>query len=270
MRRLRLRQGLTQRDLAEAIECDESQMSKVELGERALKRLELTAILAMLTIDDAERSELLVLGDKARELPTSPRNANLLPRTLRRLASYEADASEIFCTTTAFIPELLRVPDYVRAAAKTSFTPTRTSLDALVDFTAHRQKVLYQQKRIWFGIGEYALKDRTGGSLCMPEQLRFLLDIIDARSNVRVQVVPIAAMTHPLLTGVVTGLRFGDVVPDVVHQSSFEDGTFSENVTVTRACFRAFATLRRRAMSPETSRQFIARRCADLPEQAGE
>ncbi|MFD8493877.1 helix-turn-helix domain-containing protein [Amycolatopsis sp. NPDC059657] len=59
MRLLRFASGKQQRELAAAIECDPSQVSKVECGERLLETLEVQALLDFLDATPAKRDELL-------------------------------------------------------------------------------------------------------------------------------------------------------------------------------------------------------------------
>jgi transcriptional regulator with XRE-family HTH domain len=149
LRRLRIDAGKAQRDLAAIIECDSSQISKVEKGERALKVLELTALLDFLGVGAAKRREIVALGQEARKRQPRHLYSDVLPGTFRRLGDLEEDATEIFYSSGELIPGLLQVPDYVRALVRNAIFRKHLSaedeIEARVTFRLDRQKLLNRE-----------------------------------------------------------------------------------------------------------------------------
>ncbi|MEC3976558.1 helix-turn-helix domain-containing protein [Amycolatopsis sp. H20-H5] len=265
LRRLRIEAGKNQREVAEVLECDTSQISKVEKGERALKVLELTALLNFLGVDAAKRDEILSLGQEARKRQPRHVYSDALPGAFRRLGDLEEDAAEIFDSSGELIPGLLQTPDYVRALVRNAISSKQSSaedeIEARVAFRLDRQKLLDRDDppRMWFIIGEPALRRPIGGDEVMAGQLRRLLAIMDDQPWITIQVIPIMIGAHPLLSGSLTAFRFTGGAADIVHQTTvFGSGVYTDDENDTRDCFRAYDKLRASALGPQPSREFIA------------
>lgn len=269
LRRLRVEAGKQQREMAEVIECDASQISKVERGERTLKALELNALLDFLTVDGDKRADMLALGAEARKRQPRKAYSDILPGTFRRLGDLEEDATEIFCFADQLVPGLLQIPDYIRALVVDSIyrknSPVEAEMEARIAFRLDRQRVLETENRICFLIGESALLRPVGGPLVLRRQLLHLLGVMDGKPWITMRVVPLSLGVHPLLGGALSVFRFCAGVEDVVHQSTvFGGGVYLDDENETRECLRAFTSCRDRALGPAETRRMLLRRVREL------
>ncbi|SDY87522.1 Helix-turn-helix domain-containing protein [Amycolatopsis xylanica] len=269
LRRLRIEAKRQQREMAEVIECDASQISKVERGERTLKALELNALLDFLKVRGDKRDEMLALGEEARKRQPRKTYSDILSGTFRRLGDLEEDASEIYCFADQLIPGLLQIPDYIRALVTDSIyrtnAPVEAEMEARITFRLDRQRVLELENRISFLIGESALLRPVGGPAVLRRQLLHVLGVIDGKPWITVRVVPLTLGVHPLLGGALSVFRFCPGVDDVVHQSTvFGGGVYLDEVNETRECLRAFKNCRERALGPAETRRLLLRRVREL------
>ncbi|MFD8494967.1 helix-turn-helix domain-containing protein [Amycolatopsis sp. NPDC059657] len=266
MRLLRCASGKQQREMAVVIECDPSQISKVERGERMLKTLEVQALLEFLGATPAKRDKLMSLARvAAQRRPRRSYADKSLPGTLLRLGYMEQDSAEIFCSSGELVPALLRTPAYERVVACHSIDPhplNENELAVRVDFLSDRQRVLDDTtRRLRFLVGEGALLRTVGDREVLREQLKHMVNVIDTRPWISIQVLPVRAAVHPMLDGSVTGLRFAGGVPDEVFQSTVIGGGIRTNDTAeTRKFLDAFDKACGDAPGRERSRALVFER----------
>ncbi|MGH3627594.1 MAG: DUF5753 domain-containing protein [Sciscionella sp.] len=123
-----------------------------------------------------------------------------------------------------------RFPGYLRALMRNAISRKHSSVDDEIEtrlgFRLERQKLLERDNppRMWFVIGEPALRRPLGRVEVMREQLQHLLDVIDEQPWITIQVVTISVGDHPLLDGSIIAFRFAGGLADIVHQSTFIGG----------------------------------------------
>jgi hypothetical protein len=94
----------------------------------------------------------------------------------------------------------------------------------------------------------------------MKDQLQHLLHVIDEQPWTTIQVMPLSVGDHPQLGGSTTAFRFAGGAVDIVHQATFiGGGVYVDEEDETQECFRAYDRLRASALSPQPSRDFIAK-----------
>ncbi|MGP4015970.1 helix-turn-helix domain-containing protein [Saccharopolyspora sp. 5N708] len=271
LRRLREAAGKQQKEAAAAIECDVSQISRVERGERAFKVLEIEALLDFYGAPREARAQITHLAQVARQRQPRRMYSDAFPGAFRRLSDHEQDATEIYYSDSELIPGLLQTEDYIRAMMSVGRSAvlgsSREDIEARVQFRLDRQELVDRENppQMWFVIGEAALRRPIGRWKVLHSQLQRLLDLVEQHPHVVIQVAPLSIVDHPLLGGSIEILRFGGLAPDLVHQPTFiGGGVYVVDETDIGECMRAFDQLRAVALGPEESRSFIAQRAEEL------
>ena len=271
LRRLREAAEKQQQEVARVLECDVSQVSRVESGDRSFKVREIEALLDLYRVPAAERAQITALARIARQRQPRRMYSDAMPGAFRRLSDHEQDATEILCSEGELIPGLLQTEDYARAVVEfgkpSAFKPHQDDVEARVQFRMERSELLAKAEppRMWFVIGEAALRRPVGGESVLRGQLAHLLDLIEGHSHVFVQVAPLAATDHPLLGCNIEILRFGGVAADVAHQSTFlGGGAYLVDAPDVDMCSHAFEKLRAVALGLDESRAFVARQAGEL------
>jgi transcriptional regulator with XRE-family HTH domain len=270
LRRLRTARGRSQKDVAAVIEYDTSMVSRVERGERSLKSVELVAVLDFLDVSGDKRAEILELGRRARARQRRRMYSDPLPGAFRRLGDLEEIAAEIYYSSGELVPGLLQTENYLRALMRTAISigTATDDIEARVRFRLERQELLARNNspRMWFVVGEPALRRPVGSVGVLREQLQHLLGVVDDHPRVTLQVAPLSVVDHPLLGGSICVLRFAGRGPDVVHQSTFVGGgVYIDDEANVAECFRAYDRLRAVALGPAQSRAFVERCIEELP-----
>ncbi|RCW40682.1 helix-turn-helix protein [Halopolyspora algeriensis] len=271
LRRLREAAGKQQKEAAAAIECDISQISRVERGERAFKVLEIEALLDFYGAPQESRTQITELAQLARRRQPRRMYSDTLPGAFRRLSDHEQDATEIYYAESELIPGLLQHEDYIRAMMRSARSAVSGSnqedVEARIQFRLDRQELITRDSppRMWFVIGEAALRRPIGRWDVLRKQLLHLLDVIERHPHIVVQVAPLATVDHPLLGGSIEIVHFGGAAPDIVHQPTFiGGGVYMDDEQDIAECSHAFDRLRAVALGPEESRDFIAERVKEL------
>ncbi|APU17086.1 MULTISPECIES: helix-turn-helix domain-containing protein [Actinoalloteichus] len=271
LNRLRKAAGKQQKDAAAVLECDSSVISRMEGGGRPLKRLEVDALLDLYGVPAEARPEIYDLAQVARQRQPRRMHSDVMPGAFRRLSDHEAFASEIYYSEGEIIPGLLQTEDYARALIRVSRAAIGADdpieVENLVQFRMERQELLTREDapRLWFVIGEAALRRPLGSRTILLNQIRRLLLVIENQRTVTIQVAPLSIADHPMLGDSMAIFRFGAKAPDTVYQSTFiEGGVYLKADEDIAACIHAFDRLRAVALGPDQSREFLTRCVKEL------
>lgn len=271
LRRLREAAGKQQKEAAAAIECDISQISRVERGERAFKVLEIEALLDFYGAPQESRAQITELAQLARQRQPRRMYSDTLPGAFRRLSDHEQDATEIHYAEGELIPGLLQTEDYIRALMQVGrsalFDTSPEDIEARVQFRLERQELITRTSppEMWFVIGEAALRRPMGRWEILHKQLLHLLDVAERHPHLTIQVAPLAVADHPLLGSSLELLHFGGRAPDIVHQPTFlGGGVYAAEEQDIAECTRVFDRLRAVALGPAESRACIAQHVEEL------
>lgn len=271
LRRLRVAAGKSQKEAAEVIECDTSLISRVERGLRALKVMELDALLNFYEAPPERRTEIADISQVARQRLRRRMYSDSFPGGFRRVGDHEQEATEIYYWEPEVVPGLLQTETYARAlisiAREAVMDDPSDDVELRVQFRLERQELLISRDPpplVWFVIGEPALRRPIGRHDVLVDQLEHLLAACD-RKNVVIQVAPMSIVDHPLLGGSIGIFRFDGRVPDIAHQATFiGGGVYMDDEGDVAACSRAFDRLRAVALGPEESKNFIAKCLKEL------
>lgn len=256
LRALRLARRLSCADVAKAIGCSESKISRMETGQRGLRADEVAAILGFLRAPAALRQELvdLVRGGEHRNWHAIH---GKLPSNWKDLIGFEAEATALYNYEPVLIPGLAQTPDYARAIIQGANDHLSDGeLDALVATRMGRQVIL-SRAQVHLLIDEGILHRRLASPGMMRAQLQHLA-ALGSRANIVIQIVPLDTTAHPGLGGPFVVMDFADQ-PSLVYVESRGTSTFlEEEVHLTNARL-AWQRLRALALSPEESLGLIAK-----------
>jgi transcriptional regulator with XRE-family HTH domain len=212
VQRLRIEAGLSQRDVAHALEWSASKQEKTENGAITMKVVDVRAQLDLFGTPEPEREMVLELCRDARRRRWWHAYADVISRPLALRISGEDDAATLATFQVGIIPSLLQTPAY----ARTVYRALRLGLpeedvDRLVEVLAERQKVLTKPSplRVHAVVDEAALYRCVGGTAVMADQLAHL-GRAGQLPQVSVQVLPYLAGAQPSMTSGMSVLDFSD------------------------------------------------------------
>jgi transcriptional regulator with XRE-family HTH domain len=199
LRRLRDERGLSQIQLADALNCSGDLISKIETCAQA-PRIELAK----------QFDEFFGTGEMFQELQPLVAKEGI-PGGFRPYTDLEAPAASIRLFDPLHIAGLLQTEDYARAVLRSR--NREDELDTLVAARMARQAILARDDPPWLVVilDERAIRKVIGGPEVMRAQLAHLLELAQ-RPNITLRVLPDSAAIYP--SGKFTVFTFEDD-PDV-------------------------------------------------------
>lgn len=204
LRNAREAAGLTQDDVAKAMEWSLSKIIRIEAGSVGISTNDLKALLRLYKITDQRISdELLALARQSRERSWWSSYKDVLSRHYTQLIDYESAATSIHGFQPILVPGLLQTEEYARitiAQLVESLSPK--DLDNLVEIRMKRQELHSRRPSptMFFVIDEAVVRRVVGGKDVMRRQIDHLI-AMGARRNVTIELVPFAAGVHPGMQG---------------------------------------------------------------------
>lgn len=258
LRALRMERGLTCQDVADALDCSVSKISRMETGVRGLYVDEVAAILGFLRATSKQRKELLDLVRDG-EKPNWIQVGSGLPRMWKDLIRIENDASVIYSYEPLVVPGLLQTGDYAREVIRAGNPDyAEGALDHLVRTRMGRQAILsrFNGPTLHVLLDEMVLRRPVGEPGVMSGQLQYLVHMA-SRSRIELAVVPFVAGAHPGMEGPVLLMEFLDQ-PTLAHVEVRGASGFLEETPQIAEVRLAWRGLRSMALSPDDSVRLIA------------
>jgi transcriptional regulator with XRE-family HTH domain len=262
LKRARLEAGLTQEQVASAMDWSLSKLIRIENGSVGISTNDLRAILLHYKItDDRRTAELLALARAARERSWwSPYRDSAPPRLLQ-LIEYEAAAFIGRNFQPLIIPGLLQTEEYARASIK-GLAPQKTAddVETLVRIRMKRQELLKRSDAplLFFIMDEAVVRRIVGGNDVMRRQLQRMIDVSDTPS-VTIEVVPFSAGILPGLQSQFLIYEFPDAADDDVLY--LDDGRSTliirDDPDEVLSFREEFERLRKASLQPQGSRDFL-------------
>jgi transcriptional regulator with XRE-family HTH domain len=225
---LRLRDvaGLTQPQAAEALTATAAKVAKMERGWVPFRDPDIRTLCDLYGVTDAKTvSRLLSLAKTDRERRKARGWWNQYPE-LRSLVEYvalEDIATGVRTWQGAFVPGLLQTPDYARAlAVGNADWEDPDEIERFVEARIARQARLLDASplQLWAVVSEGALRQLVGGREVMRAQLTHLVEAARL-PNVKLQVVPFLAGSHPGMTSAFSVVSFAEPgAMDVVYMDT--------------------------------------------------
>lgn len=224
--RLRDEAGLTQPQAAEALSATAAKVAKMERGWVPFRDPDIRILCDLYGVTGPKAVErLLSLARTDRERRKAKGWWNQYPE-LRSLVEYvalEDIATSVRTWQGAFVPGLLQTPDYARALAiGNADWDDPDDVERFVEAKIARQARLtdVNSLNLWAVVGEGALRQLVGGREVMRVQLAHLAEVARL-PNIRLQVVPFLAGSHPGMTSAFSVVSFAEPgAMDVVYMDT--------------------------------------------------
>jgi transcriptional regulator with XRE-family HTH domain len=187
LRGLRESRHLSCKDVAKALDCSESKISRMETGERGLYSDDVAAILGFLQAPGKLRQELLDLVRNG-EARNWHEIHGKLPTNWKDLIDFENEASTIYTYQPLVIPGLAQTPEYACAMIRgLNESLSQEDTDALVAARMKRLVLLGRSNapNLHLLIEEMVLHRSMGDSTMMYGQLQHLLSVAARRNLTR-------------------------------------------------------------------------------------
>lgn len=228
--RLRKESGLTQEQVADALDWSPSKLIRVEGGRSSITKVDLDALLTRYGLtSEGQRERLQVLNRGARERPWWFSYRDIVNSTYLEYVGYEAGAAFIRQFQGSVIPGLLQTEAYARVIASNSNDAKRPVPAARLRM--QRQSELARRSeppRQYYVIDEAVLRRHVGIKVdpaVMPQQLLEMAERAETEELITVRVIPFNVGAHRGLIGPFTLLEFDGTMPDLLYIDAGREAT---------------------------------------------
>jgi hypothetical protein len=264
LRHLREQAGKTIDEVARALECSDSKVSRIETGQVSATPRDVRDLLDLYRISGEQREALVQVARQARQKGwwQAYGDTPVVP-----LVGLEAAASTIHAYEVLCVPGLLQTMDYARAVTRA----TRPDLPAgqverWLELRMARQDLLTQEDPPELGavLDESVLQRPVGGRRAMRAQLLRLVEA-QALPAVNLRVLPFAAGEHAGMSGAFTIFGFSEPSdPDVVYLEHTRSDLYLEGADEVHRYAEAFDRLRAAALDPDGTVALLVRLAKEL------
>jgi len=257
---MREAQGLTGVQVAELLECTQSKISKIEGGRRGIRPKELRELLDIYEVtDQALRNELIALARSGNERGWWARHSSAISPNYASYIGFESAAQQITAWEPMVINGLLQTEEYAREVIRSGPRELTTeAVEKRVRVRIQRQAEINKTNaRLWVIVDESALRRIVGSRDLLRDQLRHILQALEDRPRVTIQVLPLDAGAHPGTLGALAVISF-DEDPDVVYIETVVGDLYPEGDDLT-ACKLAVDHLKATALGRDQSITMIQR-----------
>jgi transcriptional regulator with XRE-family HTH domain len=196
LKRLRDRAHLTQDVVAEEMDWSLSKLIRIEAGSVNISTNDLKALLELYGVRDTDEVEaMLELQRAARQKMWWNEYRETMGKYMAHFVASEAEASVFKTYQLLAFPGLLQTEDYARTMISymTFGSPTEAEIERSVQLRMARQKQFFgrpEPARLHAVLDESLFRRAVGGPVVLREQIAYVLDMIDQRSELTVQVLP--------------------------------------------------------------------------------
>jgi transcriptional regulator with XRE-family HTH domain len=258
LRALRNQKNLTVEQVAEALLCSPSKVSRMETGQGGATARDVRDLCNLYDVtDDAERNRMMTLAREGK----GPARWQRYELGYATYAELESEALAISAFQSSVVHGLLHTADYARAQHENSMP--RLDPDAInlqIEVKLARQRILTQANPPSFDVvlDEAALHRLVGGRQVMAAQLAKILDM-SAFPNVTVQILPFGLGAHPALEANFTILRLPEPAPGVVFVEGMIGSTYLDRPEDLKRYHDVFNKLQSMALDPKDTSDLIAK-----------
>jgi transcriptional regulator with XRE-family HTH domain len=262
LRRLREAAGLTIDRVAEALECSQSKVSRIETGQVSATPRDVRDMLELYRVSDAQREAMVQIAREARQRGWWQKFVDV-PDGVPAYIGLEAAATSIDVYMSLIVPALLQTADYARAVIG-AVRPDLPGgeIDRRVELRMRRQALLDQEQppALRVLLDDTVLRRPVGGPAVMAAQRRRLLEDA-ARPAVTIRVLEVESGAHAGMDGPFTIFGFPAAAErDVVALDSAADALYLEDPEDVARYRRVLELLLPAAVPPEASAELIAGR----------
>jgi len=191
LRNAREAAGMTQRDVAKAMDWSQSKLIRIESGVVNISTNDLRALLSYYEVDSSRIEALVEVARAARETTRWSIYRDVASPEFLAFLGYESSASIVRNFEPFFVPGLLQTEEYARTVISIIAADSH-KVDPLVDLRMERQELLVRDPPadLHFIMDEAVIRRVTGGRDIMRRQLRHLQKLIDENPNITVRIIP--------------------------------------------------------------------------------
>ena len=259
LRHQRDARGLTQREVAEALDWSPSKLIRIERGPVGISVTDVRALLQHYQVTDQQQVDALVDLARASKKPAWwHRYRDFYEPQFLTFLGLEASSVRIRQYQGLVVPGLLQHPDYVRAM----FEPYGYDDDRVargLEVRTTRQRLLDPGgPELAFLLDESVLHRIVGSPDVMRTQLRRLVEL-QALPDVTIRVVPFSVGVHRGMKGSFAIFQLSDDQDDYALQleQPYEDRLIQDTSEETREYVNIFRDLEQVALSPGDSTALI-------------
>ncbi|MDX6354024.1 MAG: hypothetical protein QOF98_927 [Streptomyces sp.] len=267
LRQLRLAAGLKGAQVVKKLIWSPSKLTRLETGENSVvEPADVMALCAMYGADPETlgrlRSYAAVTKTK-RDWWLSPEYRPVMTPGFKAFLDLEASATVLHTYETEFVPGLLQTEAYIRVIHQRAHQGLVPELiDKLVAVRTTRQEVLSRPEaplKYVAIINESVLRRKVGEPPVMRDQLTHIVNVVESRPNVRVQVVPFHAGAHPGMNGTFFVLQFPEMLSlkPMVYLENLVDAVVKRTDADVERYAEAFSDLQALAPGPQESLSMI-------------
>lgn len=259
LRRYRDAAGLTIEQVAEALDCSTSKISRIETGQIGVSIRDVREMLLLYGVSEAELEGLMEMARQTRQQGWWQPYGSVLTSAY---VGFEAAAKSIRSYEAQCVPGLLQTEEYARSliqGARPNLSPEDVS--SRVKVRMERQALLMEDEpvELWCVLDEAVLLRPVGGRDVMRRQLERLVALA-VLPNVTLQVLPLDAGAHPGMEGSFAVLGFPDEAdPDTVYVEMATGGVIRDKPDDVARYKAIFDCLQALALSPDESAELVAR-----------
>jgi transcriptional regulator with XRE-family HTH domain len=259
LRAMRNERGMTVDQVAAALLCSASKVSRMETGHRGATARDVRDLCDLYeVVDPGARARIARLAAEGKQ------QGWWQSYELDYFSTYvglEEEATSLSHFQSAAVPGLLQTPAYARAMHEVA-VPEMTSerIDQLIEVRLTRQQLLTRHPplRLWAVLDEAVLHRLVGGYSVMSEQLSRLVQAAEL-PHVTIQVISYEAGAHPAMESTFYILEFTQPAPTLVYVEGLVGSIYLERPQDIRRYQQVFERLCNMALSPQESIEVMAR-----------
>jgi len=209
LKRAREQSGMTQKEVAEALDWSPSKVIRIETGAVIISTSDLMALLPHYGITDRKRIDALVdVARASRKQAWWDDYRQYYDQQFLTFLGYEASTIRMRTFQALLVPGLLQTKAYADAILR-AYTDDEDEIARDVQVRSKRKQILEAKSgpELYYVLDEAVLQRWVGGPEVMREQLLYLEEL-DKLPNMSIQVVPFTAGAHPGMRGAFTVFEF--------------------------------------------------------------
>ena len=254
----RLKKGLTQQQVATAMDWSLSKMNRIEKAKSSISINDLKVLLPYYGITDEEHTdELVELAREARKPGWWRHYSDVASPELLALIDHESAASAVSQFETMFVPGILQTEEYALAVLQVFYDEKSgpRKVAALVELRTKRRDLLTSDNAPHFSfvLDESVIRRLMGSPAVTSQQLEHLVNVANL-PNVTIQIVPFTAGLHPGMEGPFEVVQFDDM-PDenIAFVEGQGDTLITDDPHETKDFLKVFQRITEKSLAPSDS-----------------
>lgn len=191
LRHARLKAGREQAEAARELDCADSKISRLELGQGGISKGDLKLLLEFYEVDPKQMDWMFELARTRSIRGRWSGFRAVFPEWFRMYVDLEIDADNIRQAQGEIVPGILQSEKYIQALHTDSIRGDDAGIDADVKARQERQQLLNREHppTMSFVLSESCVRRQVGDAATMREQLDYL-ESAALRPNIDLQVLP--------------------------------------------------------------------------------